>query len=720
QLRNLLAIIIFACSIVTILISLYLARSITRPVINLTHVARKISEGDLSARAEATSTDEIGTLGQAFNQMAENLVTDIAKRKKSEEALRESEEKYRLLFENVFDVIFSYDQELRVLSVSPSVERVLGYKPEELIGRSFSDLNILAPEYLESAISDAMRIFAGESIESSVYEFIAKDRTRKFCEISGTPLIRDGKVLVGVSVGRDITDKKLAEVALHREKEKFRILVEESPLGVSLIGKDGDYKYVNPKFVEIFGYTLEEIPTGQEWFRKTYPDPEYRNKAISTWITDVKESEPGQFRSQTFTVTCKDGLKKVIQFLPVTMETGDHFIIYDDITEKEKLGAQLRQAQKMEAVGMLAGGVAHDFNNLLTCIIGNADLMLMSLSKDSPLNENIGEIMEAGQRAASLTRQLLAFSRKQVFQLKVLNISSVVTELKKMLGRLIGEDVKVETFLEPDLMQVEADPVQVQQVIMNLAVNARDAMPRGGKLTIETANVYLDETYAHDHEVELKTGPYVMLAVSDTGFGMDEKTRSRIFEPFFTTKEKGEGTGLGLSTVYGIVKQSGGYIWVYSEPEQGTTFKIYMPGVEREAEPVKRQQTSLEGLRGSENVLLVEDDKTLRNLAVKVLKQYGYSVIEAQHGEQALSICDQHEGPIHLMITDVVMPGMSGRELAGRLQSLRPEIKVLYMSGYTDNVIVHHGVLAPGVNFIEKPFSPGGLVRKVREVLDGK
>ncbi|MBU1717409.1 MAG: PAS domain S-box protein, partial [Proteobacteria bacterium] len=518
---------------------------------------------------------------------------------------------------------------------------------------------------------------------------------------------------------RDITERKRDEEALKNEKEKFRVLVEESPLGVSIIGENGDYKYVNPKFVDMFGYTPEEIPTGREWFRKAYPDKEYRNQVIAAWINVIKETKFGPCRVLTFTARCKDGSKKVIQFFPVKMKTGEHFVIYEDLTAQRKLKAQFVQSQKMEAIGRLAGGVAHDFNNLLTVIIGNASLLLMGLDEKDPLREDLEEISDAGDRAASLTRQLLAFSRKQPLRLAVLNLNEVITDMNKMLKRMIGEDVEVLTSFESDLISVKADQGQMEQVIMNLAVNARDAMPCGGKLTIETKNVYLDEAYWQEYDLEAKPGPYVMLAVSDTGVGMDKETESHIFEPLFTTKKKGVGTGLGLSTVYGIVKQMGGYIWVYSEPGQGATFKIYLPGVETAAEPAKRKPNHLKRFEGSETILLVEDDKSVLNLARKVLKQQGYSVIEAQNGEDAFKVAEAHAGPIHLMTTDVVMPGMSGMELAQRMGPLYPGMKVLFMSGYTDDAIAHHGVLDPGIAFLQKPFTPEGLAQKVREVLGG-
>jgi signal transduction histidine kinase/ActR/RegA family two-component response regulator len=378
---------------------------------------------------------------------------------------------------------------------------------------------------------------------------------------------------------------------------------------------------------------------------------------------------------------------------------------------------QLRQAQKLEAIGMLAGGIAHDFNNLLTVIGGYSDLTLVQLREEDPLRSNINEVKKAAERAAGLTRQLLAFSRKQVLQPKVLDLNAVVSELEKLLRRLIGEDIGFRTVLESTLGSVKADPGQIEQIIMNLAVNARDAMPRGGKLTIETKNVDLDEYYAKKH-IAVIPGPYVMLAVSDTGTGMDQQTQARIFDPFFTTKETGKGTGLGLSTVYGIVKQSGGNIWVYSEVGRGTTFKVYLPRVDEGAEEYKRSAETQVDFRGPETVLVAEDEEMVRKLACKVLEMSGYRVLEAANGGAALLICERHNEPIHLLITDVIMPEMSGRELADRLAQLRPEMKVLYMSGYTDNAIVHHGVLNEGASFIQKPFATHALARKVREVLD--
>ena len=379
---------------------------------------------------------------------------------------------------------------------------------------------------------------------------------------------------------------------------------------------------------------------------------------------------------------------------------------------------QLLQSQKLEAVGRLAGGISHDFNNLLTVILGYSDIMKRNLQVGHPLRRNVEEIVRASERAASLTRQLLAFSRKQVMQPKVFDLNTIVTDLEKMLRRMIGEDVELRVSLKDELDHIKADPVQLEQVIMNLVVNARDAMPRGGKLSIETSNVYLDEAYAREH-VSVVPGDYVMLAISDTGCGMKEETRLHIFEPFFTTKEQGKGTGLGLSMVYGIVRQSGGNVWVYSEEGRGTTFKIYFPRVTAHAEVFKRISGGLDSPRGSETILLVEDAELVRKLARQVLEAAGYRVLEAASAEAAIDICERINGDkIDLLLTDVVMPGMSGNEMSRILLAKQPDMPVLYMSGYTDDAIVQHGVLEAGINFLQKPFTPGALASKVREVLD--
>jgi nitrogen-specific signal transduction histidine kinase len=386
-------------------------------------------------------------------------------------------------------------------------------------------------------------------------------------------------------------------------------------------------------------------------------------------------------------------------------------------SKRHELEAQLRQAQKMEAVGRLAGGIAHDFNNLLTVILGHSELLLSSLAADHPVRESVEEIRTAADRAAALTRQLLAFSRRQVWAPSELDLNAVVADMETMLRRLIGEDIDLCTVLRPALGAIRADRGQLQQVIMNLVINARDAMPQGGKLTVETAAVELDSSYASRHG-PVRSGPYVLLAVSDTGCGMDADVQSHLFEPFFTTKPPDKGTGLGLATVYGIVERSGGYVWVYSEVGRGTTVKIFLPRTEPPDADGEVHPTVVTQLAGTETLLLVEDEDAVRGLAKQVLQKHGYTVLDARLTADAVRICEEYPGAIHLLVTDVVMPQMSGRELVERVKPCRPEMRVLYLSGYTDDAIVRHGVLRAGTPFLQKPFTPTTLAYKVREVLD--
>ncbi|HLG56006.1 MAG TPA: response regulator [Vicinamibacterales bacterium] len=405
--------------------------------------------------------------------------------------------------------------------------------------------------------------------------------------------------------------------------------------------------------------------------------------------------------------------------VPATLIDSHNVIMsMTDVTDRNSLERQIRAGQRLEAVGKLAGGIAHDFNNVLTVIEGYTEFLLKSLPDGDAQHDDALAIQDAARRAEGLTRQLLAFSRRQVAELRVVNLNRLIQEMDRLLRPLIGEDIDVVTALSEDLGLVEIDPTHVEQLIINLAVNARDAMPMGGKLTIETANVRLDESYHETKPADVPPGDYLMLAVSDNGTGMDEETRLHIFEPFFTTKAAGKGTGLGLSTAYGIVKQAGGFIWVYSELGQGTTFRIHLPAKTGARESLVSMRPTSAALEGTETILLVEDQEAVRTLARRVLTKAGYTVLNASDGDQALLALERHTGPVHAVLTDVVMPTMSGRKLADRLSALRPGVKVLYMSGYTDNAIVHHGVLEPGVNFIQKPFTPNTLLSKIREVLD--
>ncbi len=508
--------------------------------------------------------------------------------------------------------------------------------------------------------------------------------------------------------------RREVEEALRVSEERYRDLVENAHDIIYSHDLEGNYTSMNKAGEVITGYTLEEVLKLN--VLKTVA-PEYRPKAKEMLERKLTGERITAYELE---IMAKDGGRIIVE-VNTKLEYDDGVPvgvqgIARDVTARKQLEEQLRQSQKMDAVGQLAGGIAHDFNNLLTAISGYSELTLRRLKADDPLRHNLEEIKKAGDRAASLTRQLLAFSRKQVLQPKVLNLNSIVSNVENMLGRLIGENIELRTSLSPDLGSVKADPGQIEQVLLNLAVNSRDAMVEGGKLMIETANVYLDEEYARQH-IAVEPGHFVLLAVSDDGIGMDEEIRTRIFEPFFTTKAVGKGTGLGLSTVYGIVKQSGGSIWVYSEAGIGTTFKIYLPRVDTPVENYRRPEDWMGDLSGTGTILLAEDEELVRNLTSEVLQLYGYSVLEASGGREALQICERYADSIDLLITDVVMPEMSGRELADRLKQLRPDVKVLFMSGYTDNAIVHQGVLDAGANFIQKPFAPEVLANKVREIL---
>lgn len=518
------------------------------------------------------------------------------------------------------------------------------------------------------------------------------------------------------SVGGQIAlaiDRKRAEEKIRESEARLRVLVEQLPAALWTVGKDLCFTSALGAGLARLGLKANQIVGVSLFDYFETPDPAFlpiaaHRRAIA--------GEP-----TTFNVEWKGG-SYTCHVEPLRSAEGElqgAICMALDITDRRQLEEQLRQAQKMEAVGRLAGGIAHDFNNLLMVIQGYADLMTERLAVGDPLRRNAEQIQTASQRATSLTRQLLAFSRKQMLAPKVLSIQSVVTEMEKILRRLIGEDVQLETSSVPDLGLVKADRSQIEQVILNLAVNARDAMPEGGRLNIETANVDLDESFSHS-SVMLAPGPYVMLAVTDNGCGMDVETQAHIFEPFFTTKEKGKGTGLGLATVYGIVKQSGGYVWVYSEPGRGTSFKVYLPRVwDEQSTPARDRSNEGRALpQGTETVLLVEDEKGVRELAREYLEMTGYTVIEAENGHTALELAALHAGPIHLLMTDVVMPGISGRELSERVKSIRPGIRVLFMSGYTDQAVVHHGILESDAVLLQKPFTVAALAAKLRDILN--
>jgi two-component system cell cycle sensor histidine kinase/response regulator CckA len=604
----------------------------------------------------------------------------------------------------------------RIDFVSDYIEQMLGYSVEEWLQTPNFWLTIVHPDDREQAGRTAAEDFArGASNGPQQFRWIAKDGHAVWVESNYVVLLDDEGQPVGLrGVTTDISQRKQAEEAVRQSEERYRLLFARNPQPMWVFDLETlSFLEVNEAAIHHYGYSREEFLTMT--IKDIRPSEDVPNLLANLADATPEHEEAGIWKHQK-----KDGT-----IIDVEITAHDltfygrpaQIVLSSDVTERRLLEEQFRQSQKMEAIGQLAGGIAHDFNNLLTVITGYSDLATRKLQREDPLRRNIEEIKKAGERAASLTRQLLAFSRKQVLQPKVLDLNAVISELEKMLRRLIGEDVELRTALESGLGSIKADPGQIEQVIMNLAVNARDAMPAGGKLLIETENVSLSQEYAGQH-IAVTPGSYVMLAVSDTGTGMDEKTKARIFEPFFTTKELGKGTGLGLSTVYGIVKQSGGSIWVYSEVGHGTTFKVYLPRIDEGAQEYRQTAETEEALQGTETILLAEDEEMVRTLAREILETYGYQVLEAANGGAALLICERHTGAIDLLITDVIMPEMSGRELSERLSHLRPAMKVLYMSGYTDDAIIHQGVLDTGANFIQKPFSPDALAQKVREVLD--
>ncbi len=510
---------------------------------------------------------------------------------------------------------------------------------------------------------------------------------------------------------------RAAQESLRRSESNFRSLVMNAPYGICRCDALGILQDANPALVAMFGYDSAAALRGrhlgslyadaQQWFQTA--DYFHARKEFNNLTTECVRKDGASIVARISGRSIPNG------------KNGDSFEIFmEDVTETRTLELQLRQAQKMEAIGRLAGGIAHDFNNLLMVISGYAEFLLERLGPDPRLRGPAQEISNATQRATSLTRQLLAFSRKQMLAPKVLDLNEVVAENLKMLTRMIGEDIDLVMVPGASLGAVRADPGQIDQVIMNLAVNGRDAMPQGGKLTIETANVTLDENFARTH-TPLTPGDYIMLVISDTGVGMDSETQSRIFEPFFTTKGA-KGTGLGLSTVYGIVKQSGGFIFVDSQPQRGTAFRAYFPRVDGREEAAAAQESLAlpRAEHGQETILLVEDETNLRHLARQYLEIQGYKILAAEDSAAALQIVDGYQGTIDLLLTDVVMPGMNGRELATHISKLLPEVRVLYMSGYTENAIGHDGTLDPGINLLQKPFSLPALKDRVREVLDSE
>jgi len=737
-------------------------------------------------------------------------------KKQADDKLRVQRARLEHLFQSTPEAIVLSDTDGLIVQVNEEFSRLFGYTPQEAVGRPLNELTA-SDELLEEASRISRRIEQGQKVNIETVRQ-RKDGSQVHVSFLGTLILHRGQPIGRCAVYRDITEQKQAEAALWSEKERFRILVDELPLGVSLIKADGSYQYLNSKFVEIFGYSLEDIPTGREWFRKAYPDPEYRRQVISTWINDHEKLKVGEARPQIFTVTCKDGSPKVIHFRPVRLKGYDQLVIYEDISQRirseealreskrryrqlfdsisdfifsydlegrfmsmntasdnvlgyppaetigrfftdfmrpedrqafrdeylaeikdqghaegvlklvdkagnvhhiecrnslvkqegqepyvsgsgrditervmaqrqlKKLEEQLSQAQKMEAVGTLASGIAHDFNNILQAISGYIQLLLTKETVDRPSRNYLSQIDLATERAAELVQRLLTFSRKKEADLRPLDLNQQVVEAVKMLERTIPKMISIETRLADDLKLINGDPTQLEQVLMNLGTNARDAMPQGGRLIIETRNVTLDEEYGSNH-LAVEPGQYVLLKVADTGQGMNGETKQHIFEPFFTTKDTGQGTGLGLSTVYGIVKAHGGHMTCYSESGLGTTFNLYLP------------------------VLKTKDLQITKD-------NHDYQTLAAETGEKALEIYQEAGQGIDLVILDLGMPGLGGEACLKELLKINPQVKVIVASGYSDQgrkkTVLQKGAQA----FIAKPYRLTDLLQKTRQVLD--
>jgi two-component system, cell cycle sensor histidine kinase and response regulator CckA len=644
------------------------------------------------------------------------LKEEITERKRSGKALKESEERYRILFEGSNQGILGTDMKTkRFVFANPSICQMLGYTEKELLDLGVEDIH---PK-------DSLRMVLSELESqlklSSPLPCLRKDGTVFFAEVAGTfPSIRGRKLAVGFF--SDVTERKLAEDALRESEERFSKFFRASPIGTSISRiNDGHFADINDAFLGLFGYTREEI-VGQNPFKLAmYANPEDREKMVKILQEQgrIQDFETRLFRKS-------DEIRDASISVEVIEIEGQHYALglTRDITdrkraeeERKKLEEQLYQAQKMESVGRLAGGVAHDFNNMLGVIIGRAEMALKQGVSTDEIRHNLQEILKAGLRSADLTRQLLAFARKQTAIPKILDLNDTISGMIKMLRRLIAEDINLSWQPGPDLWKVKMDPSQVDQILANLVVNARDAISGTGAVTLITENVVIDNSVRAETP-EFIPGQYVLLTVSDTGAGMSQEVRENIFEPFFTTKEVGKGTGLGLSTVYGIVKQNDGFIYVDSKPGKGAAFKIYLPRFESETAQVPYAEAAGKRPTGTETILLVEDDEAILSLGKMILDELGYTVLAAHTPVFALHLVKEHPGDIHLLITDVVMPEMNGRELAEKLSAIRPNLKCLYMSGYTADVIAHRGILDEGLNFIQKPFGSDELATRVRRVLD--
>lgn len=626
-----------------------------------------------------------------------------------EKALRENEERLRQVIENMPVMMDAFDEQGLIVVWNKECERVTGYSVPEIVGNPHV-MELLYPDREYRSQKMAEWRVVGNDYRDWEWEIACKDDSKRTIAWSNISNILPIPGWSSWGIGVDITERKELERHLRQQADLLRAIGEHAPIILMINELDtGKPVWVSKEMERVLGYTLDELKQ-PGIMGKLYPDPVYRQKVTEFFMQAAREW--GEI-----TIQPKTGPPIDLAWINISVLDNLLVGIGLDLTERKQLQEQLLQAQKMESVGRLAGGVAHDFNNLLTAIIGYTELTLDLPGIEEKARLYLANVLKASERAANLTQQLLAFARKHVSAPRVINLNEVIIETDQLLRRLIGEDIELVTIMNEDCWNIKADTGQMAQVLINLAINARDAMPQGGKITIETDNVTLDEEYARLHH-EVIPGEYVMMAVSDTGMGMTNEVKARIFEPFFTTKLEGQGTGLGLATSYGIIKQTGGHIWVYSEPGQGTTLKIYLPRVMgEETTPAAVPEVTIP-LTGTETVLVVEDEPQVRLIATEILKANGYKVLEAYNGEEALRVAENYPDAIHLLVTDVVMPQMGGVELAKRIQDARPVIKILYVSGYTENTIVHHGVQDDTVSFQPKPYTPLALMKKVREVLD--
>ena len=630
---------------------------------------------------------------------------------------RRQEERFRALIEKSSEAIVLADYDGQITYASPAAATIFGVPTERLIGATKRDF--IHPDDLEYAAEMAVRVrqHATTNAQKPV-RIVQPGGAIRWVEYTATNLLDDPTVSAVVVNLRDITERQQAASALRVSESRFARLAESGIIGILTADIYGNILESNRAYADMVGYTQQELASGTIKWADLIP-PDLGESIIKSTKEVVANGAASMFETAAIR---KDGVR-VPMLCGVAMLEFPMCIAFSiDLTERVRAERllratedQLRQAQKMEAVGRLAGGIAHDFNNVLSVIVSYAEMLHEDLAVGDPRRDDAGEILGAAQRAAALTRQLLMFSRQQVLEPKILDLNELIRNMDKMIQRVVGEDVELVTRRAATIGRVKADPSSIEQVLMNLVVNARDAMPTGGTLTLETNDVVLDEDHVRLH-VATHAGPHVMITVTDTGTGMDAATQARIFEPFFTTKPKEKGTGLGLSTVFGIVHQAGGGIAVESAPGAGTTFKVYLPHVEGEVNG--ERGPSAEAHHGTETILLVEDDEQVRTVARNILHRHGYHVIEAASPSDAIERCEHYDGVIHLLLTDVVMPHISGPELAKRLEPLRPEMKVLFMSGYTDDAVVRHGVQTSRLALLQKPLSPTSLAHKVREVLD--